>query len=117
MPIDWAAETVYWIERAKVYATKAGVPQHEIDSMERCKETPRKEAGQKSVMEEALGMSLENLSEQETAVAHGWASTIKSTFLPLFMGEGELDLCCNDPECPVREDIIMHNRQLKASMN
>ena len=119
MAIDWAAETVYWIERAKTYAIEAGVPQHEIDSIEKCKETPKKESkGQKSVVEEALGMNLENLSEQEKEVAHGRALTTMAAILSMKMeGEGELELCCNNPNCPVRADIIMHNQQIKAGLN
>ena len=116
MAIDWAAETVYWIERAKEYAKKAGVSQAEIDSMERCKKTPRKESrGQRSVMEKALGMSLENLSEQALEKAHGRASSLLEDFLTLDTGEKEL--CCDDPKCPVRAIIIKHNQQLKAELN
>ena len=116
MAIDWAAETVYWIERAKVYAEEAGVPQDEIDSMERCKETPRKEANGPSVMEGALGMSLENLSEQELEESHKRVNSLMAAFLATGAGE-ELKPCCNNPKCPVRADIIMHNQQLKAEMN
>ena len=119
MTIDWAAETVYWIERAKAYAIDAGVPQHEIDSIESCKETPRKEAkGQKSVVEEALGMNLENLSEQEKEVVFERAITAMGAIISIKMeGEGELELCCSNPNCPVRADIIMHNQQTKEGFN
>ena len=109
MEIDWAAETVYWIERAKSYAIEAGVPEHEISLLDNIKEAPRKAAQGPSIIERALGLSAEEISSL--------ARQSKQTETLLSSQEGEADLCCDNPECPVRASIIIHNKKLKASMN
>ena len=117
--IDWAAETVYWIERAKEYAVEAGATQAELDSMEACKENPRMAAKGPSIMEMALEMSLENLSVEEREVANKKSAVLQFKMLAEegTLPNKELELCCDRPECPIRESLIAHNRKFNASLN
>ena len=117
MAIDWAAETVYWIERAKSYAIEAGISGAEVDLMDKLKKGPLAEAKGLSIVELFLGRSAEEIGKI-IRDDRGKTDLVVEDLITKYDHKDKIvELCCANLECPVRAKLILHNQKLKASLN
>ena len=115
--IDWAAETLYWIERAKSYAIEAGISGAEVDLMDEISKGPLAAAKGPSIVELFFGKSAEEIGKMIRDDRGKTDSVVEDLITKYGHMDKIIELCCSNPNCPIRADIILHNQKLKASLN